>query len=520
MLNHNHKPPTVLVILDGYGIARPSKYSAITLAKKPNIDRLLKIYPNTLLGATGKDAGLEYNEMSGSEAGHMNIGAGRIVIQDATYISRGIHNGDFFMNPALIGAVNHAKRYGGKLHVMGLMGNSDSPHSDPEHFRAILKLAKSNGISEVFCHLFTDGRDSYPKSALSHLDHFEKIMKKEKIGKIASLSGRFYAMDRAKNWNRLTKAYDAIVFAQGEKAKTPQEAIKKAYRRNLTDEYLIPTVIMEGNKPVAKLSENDSLIFFNLRSDRARQFTKLFVAMNESSIINDDMPVLDRIKNLYFVAMTNFGPDLDVHTAFWDRPVASTLPMAIKGLKQLYIAETEKYAHITYFLNGGYADPVNREDRIMIASQKVDSYAKTPEMSAGLITKNVLSYLKKHVYNFVAINYANADMVGHTGNLKATVRAIEVLDSQIKDLSHYILSEGGNLIITADHGNAEDMFDAKVNQPNTFHTKNPVSFLVAGEKFKNRKLKGKGILGNVAPTVLEILEIKKPKAMSKESLLI
>lgn len=514
----NRKSPTVLVILDGWGVAPPSRGNAITLAKKPALDRLYELYPSTTLGATGKDVGLEDHRMSGSEAGHMNIGAGRIVKQDSFYITESIKDGSFFTNPVLLGALKHAKTNGGKLHLMGLMGNADSPHSNPEHFRAVLRLAQKNKVVEVFCHLFTDGRDSYPKSALDHLKYFQKIIQEEGVGKIATLAGRFYAMDRVKNWARLTEAYDAMVFARGETAALPEEAIEKAYKNNLTDEYLQPTVILENNQPVAKIEKNDAVIFFNLRSDRARQFTKLFVATNKLSVIMDNMPVMDKIKNLYFAAMTDFGPDLDIHTAFPGRSVASTLPMALNGLKQLYTAETEKFAHVTYFLNGGYADPVNGEDRIMIESPQVDSYVQAPAMAAAVITQNVLNYLKHEIYDFVTINYANADMVGHTGDLKATVQAVEVLDEQIKMLTQDVLKRGGNLIVTADHGNADDMLDFETDQPNTFHTKNPVPFLMVSDKFKKRKLRDGGVLGNIAPTILDILELEKPKLMKERSL--
>jgi 2,3-bisphosphoglycerate-independent phosphoglycerate mutase len=513
------KVPTVLVIFDGYGIAKPSKYNAITLAKKPALDRLFEIYPHTLLGATGKDVGLEENKMSGSEAGHMNIGAGRIVLQDSYYVTKSIKDGSFSLNPAFIGAVNHAKKFGGKFHVMGLMSGYDSPHSDPDHFEAVLKLVKQNGIKEVYCHLFTDGRDSYPKSAITHLKKFKAIIERQGIGKIASISGRFWSMDRSKNWERLTKAYDAMVFSRGEKADSPEEAIAEAYRNNLTDEYLSPTVILEGGKPVAKMSRNDSVVFFNLRSDRARQFTKLFVANNKTSIVADDMPVIDKIKNFYFAAMTDFGPDLDVHTAFEEHPIFPTLPMALGCVRQLYIAETEKYAHVTYFFNGGYADPVDGEDRIMIPSPVVDSYINMPEMAADKITQNVLESLKNNAHDFIVMNFANADMLGHTGNIKATVLAVETLDRQIKLLAREVLKRDGNLLITADHGNADNMFDEESNQPDTFHTKNPVPFLIVSDKFKGNKLAGGGVLGNIAPTILEMLEVEKPKLMNKDSLL-
>jgi 2,3-bisphosphoglycerate-independent phosphoglycerate mutase len=513
------KVPTLLVILDGYGVAAPGKANAITLAKKPTIDRLFELYPNTLLGATGQDVGLPDNKMSGSEAGHMNIGAGRIVLQDDWYISKSIKDGSFFMNPALVGAVHHAKNNHGKFHVMGLMSDEDSPHSDPEHFRAILQLAKSNDISEVFCHFFTDGRDSFPKSALTHLQNFKKIMKEEGIGKIATIGGRFYAMDRAKNWDRLTLAYDSIVFGRGRVAATPEEAIELQYKKGRTDEYMKPTVIAENGAPVARLQKNDSIIFFNLRSDRARQFSKLFVANNKGGIIADDMPVLDKIKNLYFVALTDFGPDLDIHTAWPEQSISGTLPMVLKDFSQLYIAESEKYAHITYFINGGYADPVNGEERFMIPSPKIDSYAKMPQMAAMHITGHILKSMEEEKYGFYAINFANADMVGHTGDLSATIKAVEVLDAQIKEIVEEVLRRDGNLIITSDHGNADCMYDFKSNQPYTFHTKNPVPFLLVSEKFKGKKLGSGGVLGNIVPTILEILETEKPKIMEKESLL-
>ncbi|MFZ2189134.1 MAG: 2,3-bisphosphoglycerate-independent phosphoglycerate mutase [Candidatus Moraniibacteriota bacterium] len=513
------KSPTLLVILDGYGIAPPGKGNAITLAKKPTIDRLFETYPSTTLCATGTCVGLPDHKMSGSEAGHMNIGAGRIVPQDSKYISDSIKDGSFFMNPAMTGAIRHVKESGSNLHLMGLMGNGDSPHSDPEHFRAILRLAKKNNIKEVYCHLFTDGRDSYPKSALTHLKYFRRIIAEEGIGIIATLSGRFYAMDRAKNWKRLTLTYDAAVFARGEKAASAEEAIEKAYVAGLTDEYLLPTVILENGAPVVQIKKDDSVIFYNFRSDRARQFSKLFVAVDEKSILNDDMPIIDKIKNLYFVALTDFGPGLDEHTAFPEHTILATLPMTLGQLRQLYIAESEKFAHVTYFLNGGYADPVDGEMRVMIKSPIVDSYADVPEMSAKLVTDAVLEALKKKEYDFIVINYANADMVGHTGDLAATIKAVEFLDKQIENLEREVLKLGGNLVITADHGNADDMIDFDSDQPNTYHTKNPVPFLIVSEKFKDKKMRDGGTLGNIAPTILDMLGIEKPKLMSKNSLL-
>lgn len=516
----SNRQPTLLVILDGWGVAPPSKSNAITLAKTPIIDRLFKAYPYTTLGATGKDVGLDDNQMSGSEAGHMNIGAGRIIIQDSYYITESIKNESFFSNPALMGAIKHAKKNRSKLHIMGLMGNSDSPHSNPEHFRAILKLAKNNNVEEVYCHLFTDGRDSYLQSALNHLKYFRQIIREEETGKIATMSGRFYAMDRSKNWDRLVKAYDAIVFSNSEKAGSAEEAIKNAYNKNLTDEYILPTVILENGKPVARIKKGDSVIFYNLRSDRARQFTKLFVAINEERIISDNMPIIDKINDLYFTAMTDFGPDLSINTAFPGQTTSATLPMVLKNVKQLYIAEMEKYAHLTYFFNGGYPDPIGGEDRMTMPSPKIDSYAKIPEMSAGAITDNVLKYVKEGKYDFIAINFANADMVGHTGNLKAVIKAVEFVDKQIGRLAEIIFKKEGNLIITADHGNADKMVDIVDGKEMvlSFHTKNPVPLCIIGDKFKGNKLNS-GILSNIAPTVLDVMGIEKPEEMECKSLI-
>jgi 2,3-bisphosphoglycerate-independent phosphoglycerate mutase len=519
---NNQKKPKILAILDGWGIAPPSKGNAITLADTPNLDKIYQTYPSTTLVAYGESVGLDDDQISGSETGHVNIGAGKIVTQDSHFISESIHDGSFFQNKVLLESVEHVKKNKSRFHVMGLMGDSDSPHSNPSHFRAILKLAKENGIGEVYCHLFTDGRDSYPKSALDHLKFFRQIIREEGIGKIATISGRFYAMDRSKNWKRLVAAYEAIVFARGDTALSAEEAIGKAYKDNLTDEYVFPTVIVENGKPIAKLEDNDSIIFFNLRSDRDRQFSKLFVANNRKSIIADNMPIIDKIRNLYFVAMTNFGPDLNIFTVFPGHPLLFTLPYVLQNLNQLYIAEKEKYAHVTYFFNGGHADPVGGEDRVMVDSIDTDSYAKFPQMSAGKITEKVSESILSDQYEFITLNFANADMVGHTGHLPATIKAVETVDNQIGILLKIILGRGGDLYITADHGNADVMIDVVDGKeiPHTFHTINPVPFILCGEKLKKIKMKSDGLLGNIAPTLLEIMGIEKPEKMRCDSLII
>lgn len=514
------KTPTVLVILDGWGMASNSLDNAIAQAKTPNFDYFFREYPATTLKASGTSVGLDDNQVSGSETGHMNIGAGRIILQDSHYISESIQNGSFFDNPVLVEAARHAKNFQGKFHVMGLMSDSDSPHSNPEHFRALLRMAKRHGITEVYCHLFTDGRDSYPRSALDHLRHFRGIMQEERIGKIATIGGRFFAMDRSKNWKRMAVSFDTIVFARGEKSFSAEEVIRSAYKNNLTDEYIVPTVIFtQDNLPVAKLEKNDTLIFFNYRSDRARQFSKLFAADNPKRILEDDMPVIDQVPNLYFVAMTDFGPDLNIHTAFPGHTLKGTLPMALKNFRQLYIAEREKYAHVTYFINGGYADSVAGEERVMVESVKTDSYVRFPEMSAREITKRVVDCLDKNSYDFVVVNFANADMVGHTGDMAATKKAVECVDECMGRIADVVLLKNGTLAITADHGNADHMFDGQKDDANTFHTKNPVPFILVSREYKGAALKSDGALGNIAPTILEVMGVAKPQEMTCESLI-
>ncbi len=516
------KKPTILVIMDGWGYASKNKGNAIALAKTPFVDEIRKKFPFTLLNATGLAVGLGENQMSGSEAGHINMGAGRVVIQESYRIDCAINNGDFFKNPVLIDSVRNCKIKKSNLHIMGLMSTKDSQHINPGHFQMLLRLAKQNKIKQVYCHLFSDGRDSYQKSALKHLQEYKNMMREEGIGVIATIAGRFWAMDRAKNWNRLAKAYKAIVFNKGIFANTPEEAIINAYQRGQTDETILPTVIVnKKNKPIANIQEGDSLIFYNFRSDRARQFTKLFVKVDDEIKKNDNLPKLKKVKDLYFVAMADFGPDMDVHTAFVEKPLKNSLPAVLKELKQLYISESEKYAHITYFFNGGYPNSIGGEDRNTIKSPSVGSYAETPKMSAQKITNYVLKNIKKNKYDFIAINFANADMVGHTGNLKATVQAVEFVDEQVRNITKEVVKKGGNMIITADHGNADNMIDIIDGKEvvNTFHTKNPVPFYLIGNNVKNKKLHSGGLLGNIAPTILDILKMEKPEEMTEKSLL-
>jgi 2,3-bisphosphoglycerate-independent phosphoglycerate mutase len=507
--------PTILAILDGWGIGSKDETNAIWLAKTPVFDYLTEKYPHTQLGATGTDVGLDDRQTSGSETGHMNIGAGRIIEQDSRKISESINTGTFFHNAAFLGAISHVKKNKSNLHFAGLLGNEDSPHMNPYHLEALLLLAKRNGVKNVFIHFFTDGRDSYPKSALTHLADWKKRMKQIGAGKIASLVGRFYAMDRAKNWDRLKIAYDLLVNGKGKKFASPDEAIEYSYKNGFSDEYIKPSLIDGKGKKFVTINNNDSVVFFNLRSDRARQFAKLFV-LEKSKETKLPSP---RLKNLYFVAMTNFGPDLPVHTAFQEHPVNGTLPGALAEFSQLYIAETEKFAHITYFLNGGYADAIDGEDRLMIPSPITGNYAKIPQMSAEKITQKILGFLRKDRYNFTAVNFANTDMVGHTGDMKATIKAAEIVDVCLGKIWQELQKQKGNLIITADHGNADCMWDKKAKLPMTFHTKNPVPFIVASERYKKTKLHPGGVLGNISPTICDIMETEKLKEMKKKNLL-
>lgn len=520
-MTKKQKQPLVLTILDGWGIGPKQKdVNAIFAAKTPFFDYCTKNYPHTQLGATGRDVGLGENQMSGSESGHLNIGAGRVVTQDVRIILEAIDNGSFFQNPVFLGTINNVKKYHSNLHLVGLMGNKDSPHSHPDIVLALLILLKKHGFKgRVFLHLFTDGRDSFPKSALEHWANWKKMIEQTDVAKVASVSGRFYGMDRSKNWDRLMKAYNAVANGKGEKFRTPEEAIQSNYDRGKTDEYIEPAVLIENGRPLGKVKNNDGMIFFNFRSDRARQFSKLFVGTNTKK--EKGFPRHKILENLLFVAMTNFGPDLKLKTAYASSPLVSTLPTALINLKQLYISETEKFAHVTYFINGGYADAIAAEERVMINSPRVASYAKKPEMSAQeiatVITKNIIY----DVFDMIVVNFANADMVGHTGDFAATVKGVEFVDAQIKKIFSQVKRKKGIMIITADHGNADIMVDKKTGRAFTFHTKNPVPFVVATDQSRAKKIKlsGGGVLANITPTVIDLLDQKIPEEMTKKSLI-
>ncbi|MFH1175639.1 MAG: 2,3-bisphosphoglycerate-independent phosphoglycerate mutase [bacterium] len=508
------KKPVALIILDGWGAASKGKGNAVALANTPNLDNFFKKFPCGEIIAHGEAVGLEKDETSGSETAHENLGAGRIVIQDSRRISESIHDLSFFSNSALLGAIENLKNKKNSLHLMGLLSGNNSPHSKIWHLKALLELAKRHHTEKVFLHLFTDGRDSCPKSAKSFVEEIENYMKKLGTGEVATIGGRLYGMDRAKRWERLIKAYDAITLGKGEFAENALEAIEKAYKKGSADEFILPTVILKNKKPVAKIKDGDSVIFFHFRSDRARNFTKLFVS--------DDIENAKRkkkLKDLFFVAFTDFGPDLSVRTAFPSLPVKNSLPFALKELRQLYIAEMEKFAHITYFFNGGYANPVANEARIVVQSDSVENYKDNPQMSAKELADVITSNIKFDVYDFIAVNFANLDMVGHTGCIAAAKKAAEEVDLQAGKIVEAILEKDGTAIIVGDHGNAEEMLD-KNGKISTCHSKNPVPVILINKKWKDKKMKmDRGLLSDIAPTIIDLFGVKQPKEMTGKSLL-
>ncbi|OGY93718.1 MAG: phosphoglycerate mutase (2,3-diphosphoglycerate-independent) [Candidatus Komeilibacteria bacterium RIFOXYC1_FULL_37_11] len=511
--------PLFLLILDGWGIWKEKKGNAIALAKTPVINGLYKKYPHTLLQASAKFVGLPSGQPGNSEAGHMNIGAGRVVEQDAVIISKSINNGTFFKNPAFLQAARHASDNNSNIHLMGLLSDGSSPHSDIDHLLSLITFFTSRTKQKIYLHLFTDGRDSPPFAALKILSQYKSVFNSNRVS-VATIMGRFYAMDRKKSWARTKQAFGALVMGKGYLIKSATEAVERAYNRGESDEFIKPSVVVHKNKkPVGAVQSNDTMVFFNLRSDRARQLTKVF-AQNDFTKKNKGAFSLGRkITNLLFVALTDFGPDLEgVLTAYPGMDVSDTLPIALRGLRQCYIAETEKYAHVTYFLNGGYDHPVANEDWVNIPSKDVDSYADQPEMSTNELTKRVLGDLKDNPYDFVLMNFAAPDMVGHTGNLKAGIKAVEIVDKAVGQIIEAVLAKKGTIIITADHGNIEEMINLSTDEIDTEHSINPVPFIVINHR--SYKLKKNGKLSNIAPTILDIFGIQKPKLMNEKSLIV
>lgn len=522
MPKHKTYLPLILIILDGWGIGNLDEGNAIHYAKTPTMDGLIRRYSSTSLYAHGKYVGLPSKQVGNSEAGHMNLGSGRLVEQDSVRITKSIKDGTFFKNSAFLGAIRHINKMKSKMHLMGMLSNGQSPHSDPEHLKALLKLLKNEGVKNVYLHIYTDGRDSPKYASLKLIDDLEKNLNGYKI---ATIMGRFFAMDRKKKWSRTEKAFNALVMGQGRKADTAQGAITESYNRGESDEYIEPYIISDAGLN-SRIEEGDSVIFFNLRSDRSRQLTKAFVQEDFNTKNPEAFKRKQKLQHLYFVAMTDFGPDLDdILTAFPSYDLKETLPMQLKDFSQLYIAETEKYAHVTYFFNGGYSGTVANETQFMVPSPDVKSYDITPGMSTEELTKNVISNLvkgknKKPKFDFTTLNLAAPDMIGHTGNLQAAIECCEIIDRNVGKIVKEYLHANGTVIIAADHGNIEKMINTETGEIYTEHTTNPVPFIIINNHYKNKlKLKKDGTLGDVAPTVLKLLDLKKPKDMKGKPLI-
>ena len=504
---------TMLMILDGFGDNPNKDGNAIKLAKTPNIDRLMKTYPNTDIYTSGKYVGLPDGQMGNSEVGHTNIGAGRIVYQELTRITKSIEDGEFFSNPEFISAIENCKKNNSKLHILGLVSDG-GVHSHNRHLYGLLEMANRRDFNNVYVHCFLDGRDTPPASAESYIMKLEEKMKEKNVGKIASLSGRFYAMDRDKRWERVKKCYDALVKGEGIKAGSAVKAIEDSYQKEVFDEFVEPTVICNGEEPIAKIEKNDSVIFFNFRPDRAREITRALVDTEFDGFETE------KDLNLYYVCFTSYDETMpNVHIAFKKEPLHNTFGEYISklGYTQLRIAETEKYAHVTFFFNGGEEKQYPGEDRILVPSPKVETYDMKPEMSAIEVTDKVVDAINSKKYDTIILNYANPDMVGHTGNLDAAIKAIETIDTCVKRVVDAVEAQNGVLIITADHGNAEQMIDYKTGEPHTAHTTNLVPLVLVG--MKDVKLK-EGKLADLAPTMLEIMGLEKPAEMTGESLIV
>ncbi len=499
------KIPYAIIIMDGYGLAPSGAGNAITIDGSKNVNELIKNYPSATLGASGLSVGLPQGQMGNSEVGHLNMGAGRIVYQDLTKITKAIEDGDFFENPALLKAVENAKQNGKKLHLYGLLSNG-GVHSHLTHVFALLKLAKKAGLEEVFVHCFMDGRDVSPTSGAGFIRDLQAEMKEVGIGKVASVCGRYYAMDRDNNWDRVEKAYDMLTLGEGEKTDDPAATVEKNYENGVTDEFLKPIKVYENGKPVGLLEEGDSVICFNFRPDRAREITravsqKVFT-VPKGNAFNRKTGWLHPVYVCFTVYDAAFD---DVDIAFPKTVLNNTLGeyLAKLGKKQLRIAETEKYAHVTFFFNGGVESPNEGEVRDLIPSPKVATYDLQPEMSAFEVTDKVLEELESGEFDVMILNFANCDMVGHTGVIPAAVKAVHTVDECVKKVVDKILSMGGAALLTADHGNADKLL-SEDGSPFTAHTTNPVPVVLVSEKYKKASLRKDGILADLAPTLLTV----------------
>lgn len=513
----SEKKPVMLVIMDGWGVREDSNGNALARARTPNFHRLLERYPHTTLEASGEAVGLPAGQMGNSEVGHLNIGAGRVVYQELTRITKAVRDGSFFANPAFNAAIQSAKEGDGALHLMGLLSDG-GVHSHIEHLFALLELAARSGLARVFIHAFLDGRDVPPANAGEYIRATEEKCRELGLGRIATVMGRYYAMDRDRRWDRTEKAYRAMVLGEGERASTAGEAVRQSYQKEVTDEFVIPTVVItEGDRPVGVVRPGDAVIFYNFRADRARQITRAFV---EEGFAGFDRP--GGKLGVYFVCMTQYDVTIPAPVAFPPEELTNTLGevLAAHGLKQLRIAETEKYAHVTFFFNGGVEEPNQGEDRILIPSPKVATYDLQPEMSAVKVTDTVVEKIRGRAYDVIILNFANPDMVGHTGLMDAAIKAVETVDSCLGRIVAAMAETGGSLLVTADHGNVEQMVDPETGEPHTAHTSGRVPFILVDEAYREAKLREGGSLQDIAPTILYLLGIAKPPEMTGENLII
>jgi 2,3-bisphosphoglycerate-independent phosphoglycerate mutase len=509
------KKPVALIILDGWGINESPEGNAISKASVPVFNNLLSKYPHTTLSASGMDVGLPKGQMGNSEVGHLNIGAGRIVYQELTRITKSIEDGDFFTNEGLKSAFENVKKNSSRLHLMGLLSDG-GVHSHIDHVKGLIDMAKRENVSEVYLHCFLDGRDTPPKSALGYVREISDYMNSVGVGQIATVSGRYYSMDRDNRWDRTKLSYDMLVDGAGQASEDALKAIEDSYAGGVYDEFVLPTVITKGGKPLAKVESKDSVIFFNYRPDRARQLTR--------AIVDTEFKSFERnYVNVKYVCFTQYDISMpNVEVAYKPTAITNTLGEYISnsGLKQLRIAETEKYAHVTFFFNGGVEAPNKGEERVLVSSPNVATYDLQPEMSAKEVTDKAIEEIDKGVYDFMVLNYANPDMVGHTGVIDAAVKAVEVVDECLGRIVDKIVSLGGNVIVTADHGNAEQMIDPDTKDIFTAHTTNLVPCIIIGPYAEGKGLCGDGKLCDIAPTLLGMLGLEKPSEMEGKSLLI
>jgi 2,3-bisphosphoglycerate-independent phosphoglycerate mutase len=521
--------PLVLVILDGWGYRAETKANAIALAQKPTYDRLLREYPNTLIHTSGPFVGLPEGQMGNSEVGHLNMGAGRIVHMDITRIDLMIQNGEFFSHPVLVEAMKAARSSGRKLHLFGLVSDG-GVHSRQEHLYALLKMAKDQGVDRVFVHAFMDGRDTLPTNGAGYLEKLQQKMREYNSGTIATVSGRYFAMDRDRRWDRVAKAYSAMVEgkAEGGTRNDAVQGMKDSYNKDVTDEFVLPFVCTnERGEAVATIDDDDSCICFNFRADRVREITR---ALCRNSGLNEkggsDLPGADDLdstiprdqvpKNLKYVCMTRYDKNFDLPVVIPPESMANILANVMGGMnmRNLRVAETEKYAHVTYFFNGGVEQPFPGEDRVMVQSPKVATYDLKPEMSAEGIAQAVVKATNDGTFDVIIVNFANADMVGHSGKMEPTVKAVETVDACLAQIEKAVRAKGGAMLITADHGNAEMMIDPATGGPHTAHTTNPVPFIVMAEDAKQYTLKPNGSLRDISPTMLGMLGLDEPKEMT------